>query len=221
MDDSTPGLPAHHQLQESTQTHLRWVVDAIQPSYLLPSPSPLPSIFPSIRVFSKSQLFAWGGQSIGVSVSTSVLPMNTQDWSPWGWTGWISLQSKGLSRVFSNTTVQKHQKDWCWSWNFNTLATWCEELTHWKSPWCWERLRAGGEGDNRGWDGWMASQTQWTWVWVNSGNWWWTRKPGVLQFMGSQRVGHDWATELSWTDGHFWLQWQSPVVTTLITAHVT
>jgi len=66
--------------------------------------------------------------------------------------------------------------------------------------WCWEGLRAGGEGDDRGWDGWMASLTQWTWVWVNSGSWWWTGRPGVLQFMGSQRVGHDWATDLNWTE---------------------
>ena len=85
-------------------------------------------------------------------------------------------------------------KDWCWSWNSNTLATWCEELTHWKRPWCWERLKAGGEGDDRGWDGWMASPT---WVWVSSGSWWWTGKPGVLQSMESQRVGHDWTTELN------------------------
>ena len=89
-------------------------------------------------------------------------------------------------------------KDWCWSWNFNTLATWCEELTHLKRPWCWERLKAGGEGDARGWDGWMASPTSWTWVWVSSGVWWWTGKPGVLQSMGSHRVGHNWATELNW-----------------------
>ena len=68
-----------------------------------------------------------------------------------------------------------------------------------KRPWCWERLRAGGEGDNRGWDGWMASLTQWTWVWVNSGSWWCIGRPGVLQSMGSQRVGHDWSTELNWT----------------------
>ena len=68
-------------------------------------------------------------------------------------------------------------------------------------PWCWERLRAGGEGDDRGWDGWMASPTWWTWVWVDSGSWWWIGKPGVLRFMGSQRVGHDWATELNWTEG--------------------
>ena len=90
--------------------------------------------------------------------------------------------------------------DWCWSWNSNTLPTWCEELTHWKRPWSWERLKAGGEGDDREWDGRMASPTQWTWVWVNSGNWWWTGRPGVLQSMGSQRVRHDWATELNWTE---------------------
>ena len=90
-----------------------------------------------------------------------------------------------------------HWKDWCWSWNSNILATWCEELTHWKRPWCWERLKAGGEGDDRGWDGWMASLIWWTWVWVNSASWWWTGRPGVLRFMGSQRVEHDWATELN------------------------
>jgi len=80
-----------------------------------------------------------------------------------------------------------------------TLATWCEELTHLKRPWCWERLRAGGEGENRGWDGRMASLTWWTWVWVDSGIWRWTVRSGVLWFMGSQRVGHNWATELNWT----------------------
>ena len=89
-----------------------------------------------------------------------------------------------------------HWKDWCWSWRSNTLA-WCEELAHWKSPWCWERLKAG-EGDDTGWDGWMASLTQWTWVWVNSESWWWTGRPGVLWFMRLQRVGHSWATELNW-----------------------
>ena len=80
----------------------------------------------------------------------------------------------------------------------NTSATWCEEVTHLKGPWCWERLKVGGEGDDRGWVGWMASLTWWTWVWVNSRSWWWTGRPGMLQFMGSQRVGHDWATELNW-----------------------
>ena len=93
--------------------------------------------------------------------------------------------------------------DWYWSWNSNTLTTWCKELTHWKRPWCWERLKAEGEGDGRGWDGWMASLTRWTWVWANSGNWWWTGKPVVLQSLGSQRVSHDWMTEL--TGGEEWL----------------
>ena len=79
----------------------------------------------------------------------------------------------------------------------HTLASWCEKLTHLKRPWCREGLGAG-EGDDRGLDGWMASPTQWTWVWVNSGSWWWTGKPGMLWFMGSQTVGHDWATELNW-----------------------
>ena len=69
-----------------------------------------------------------------------------------------------------------------------------------KRPWCWEWLRARGEGDDKGWDGWMASLTQWTWVWINSGSWWWTGRPGMLHFMGSQKVGLDWVTELNWTE---------------------
>ena len=100
-----------------------------------------------------------------------------------------------------------HWKDRCWSWNSNTLATWCKELTHWKRPWCWERLKAGGEGDNRGWDGFMASLSWWTWVWVGFGSWWWTGKPGVLQSMESQRVGHDWATELTAIEFLFVKEW--------------
>ena len=92
-----------------------------------------------------------------------------------------------------------HWKDWCWSWNSSTLATWCEEPTHLKRSWCWERLKVRGERDNRGWDGWIASLTQWIWVWVNSRSWRWTGRPGVLQSMGSQRVEHDWATALSWS----------------------
>ena len=86
---------------------------------------------------------------------------------------------------------------WYWSWNSNTLATWYEELTHWKKSWCWERLKVGGEGNDRGWDGWMASLTQWIRVWVGSGSWWWTGKPGVLWSTGLQSIGHNWATELN------------------------
>ena len=107
------------------------------------------------------------------------------------WTARRSNQS-----ILKEISPNVYWKDWCWSWNSNTLATSCEELTHWKRRWCWEGLRAGGEGDDREWDGWMAAPTQWTWVWVNSGSWWWTGRPGVLRFMGPQRVGRDWATEL-------------------------
>ena len=109
MNCSTPGLPVHHQLPESTQTHVQSVSDAIQPSHPLLSPSPSAPNPSQHQFFQMSQLFASGGQNIGVSASTSVLTMNTQDWSPLGWAGWIFLQSKGLSRVFSNTTVQKLQ----------------------------------------------------------------------------------------------------------------
>ena len=111
------------------------------------------------------------------------------------WTARRSNQS-----ILKEISPGCHWKDWCWCWNSNTLATSCEELTHWKRLWCWEGFGAGGEGAERAWDGWMASWTRWTWIWVNSGRQSWTGKPGVLQFMGSQRVGHDWATELNWTE---------------------
>ena len=111
----------------------------------------------------------------------------------------LGLQGDPTSPFWRRSVLGVHWKDWCWSWNSSTLATSCEELTHWKRPWFWEGLGAGGEGDDRGWDGWMASPTQQAWVWARSGSWWWTGEPGVLRFMGSQRVRHDWATELNWT----------------------
>ena len=112
---------------------------------------------------------------------------------------WTAKRSnKSILKEISHCSLGVHWKDWCQSWNSNTLATWCKELTHLKIPWCWVGLGAGREGDDRGWDGWMASPTRWTRVWVNSGSWWWTGRPGVLWFMGSQTVGRDWATELNW-----------------------
>ena len=112
----------------------------------------------------------------------------------------LGLQGDPTSPSQRKSVLNIHWKDWCWSWSSNTLATWWEELTHLKRHRCWERLKAGGEGDDRGWDGWMVSPTRWTWVWVNCGGWWWSGKAGVLQSMGSQRVRHDWATELNWTE---------------------
>ena len=128
-----------------------------------------------------------------------------ESWALKNWWFWTVVLEKTLESPLNCKEVQPvnpkgnqflniHWKDWCWSWNSNTLATWCEELTHWKRPRCWERLKIGGEGGDRGWDGWMASLTEWTWVWGNSEIWWWTGRPGVLQCMGSQRVG---TTELN------------------------
>ena len=109
------------------------------------------------------------------------------------WTARRSNQS-----ILKESVLKGHWKDWYWSWNANTLATWCEELTCLKRPWHWERFMEGGERDDRRWDGGMASPTQWTWVCINSGSWWWTGKPGVLPSMGLQRVGYDWAED--WTE---------------------
>ena len=132
-----------------------------------------------------------------------------KNWCFWnygvGEDSWESFRLQGdpTSQSWGKSILNTHWKDWCWSWNSNTLATWCEELTHWKRPWCWERLKARGEGDNGGWDGWMASPTQWTWAWASSGSWWWTGKPGMLQSMRLQRVVHHWATKLNCSGAYF------------------
>ena len=128
-----------------------------------------------------------------------------ESWAPKKWCFWTVVLDKTLESPLDCKEIQPVHPKGNLSWIFirrtdaeaetpNTLATRCKEQTHWKR--CWERLKAGGEGDNRGWDGWMASPTQRTWVWVNSRSWW-TGRPGTLQSMGSQRVGHNWATELS------------------------
>ena len=139
-------------------------------------------------------------------------------WAPKNWCFWTVVLEKTLESPLDCDEIQpvhpKGDQSWVFigrthveAWNSNTLATWCEELTPWKRPWCWERLKVG-EGDNRGWDGWMASPTQWTWVWVDCGSWWWTKRPGVLWSMGSQRVRHDLATELNHVKN--WLIGQDP-----------
>ena len=113
---------------------------------------------------------------------------------------WVSLGLQGDPTCHSErkSVLNIHGKDWCWSWNSSSLAAWCEELTHWKRPWCQERLKAGEEGDDRGWDGWMASPMWWMWIWAGSRGWWWTGKPGVLQSMGSQEL--DVTERLNWTE---------------------
>ena len=133
-----------------------------------------------------------------------------ESWAPKNWCFRTVVLEKTFESTLDCKEIQSVHPKGDRSWVFigktdakaetlNTLATWWEELTHLKRPWCWEILRAGGEGDDRGWDGWMASPTRWTWVWVDSGSWWWTGRPCVLWFIGSQRVGHDWVTELNWT----------------------
>ena len=130
-----------------------------------------------------------------------------ESWAPKNLCFWTVKLEKTLESPSECKDIQPVHPKGNQSWIFigrtdaeaETLATWCEELTHWKTPWCWKRLKAG-EGDDRGWDGWMASLTRWTWVWVSPGSWWWTGRPGVPQSKVSQRVGHDWGTELNWTD---------------------
>ena len=130
-------------------------------------------------------------------------------WVPKNWCFWAVVLEKTLKSSLVSKEINlinlKGNQPWiligkteCWSWSSNTLATWCEEPTHLKRPWCWERLKAGGEGDDRGWDGRVPSPTQWTWVWVNSRNSWWIGRPGVGQSMGSQRVGH--TEQLNWIE---------------------
>ena len=129
-----------------------------------------------------------------------------QSWVPKNWCFWtvvldswesLGLQGDQTSSSEGKLVLNIHWKDWCWSWNSNTLVTWCKELTHWKRPWCWERLKVWGEGDNRGWDGWMASLTQWTWVWVSSGSSWWTGKTGCPEVHGVTEL--DMTERLNWT----------------------
>ena len=129
-----------------------------------------------------------------------------ESWALKNWCLWTVVLEKTLESPLDCKEIQPVHPKENESWIFirrtdveaeapvNTLATWCEELTHWKRPWCWERLKVGGEGDDGGWDGWMASPIRKIWVWASSGSWWWTRRPGTLQFMGLQSVGHDWAT---------------------------
>ena len=129
-----------------------------------------------------------------------------ESWAPKNWCFWTVVLEKTLESWLDCKEIQPvYPQDQSWVFlgrtdvEAETLATWCKELTHWKRPWCWESLKEGREGNDRGWDGWMALPTQWTWVWVSSGNWWWTGRPGMLQSMASQSWTQlsDWS-ELNW-----------------------
>ena len=134
-----------------------------------------------------------------------------ESWVPKNWCVWTVVLEKTLDSSLDCKEIKpvslKGNQPWISIEMTNTeaeaLILWPPDGKSWligQDPWCWEGLGAGGEGYDRGWDGWMASPTQWTWVWVNSGSWWWTGRPGVLHFMGSQRVGHNWVTGLNWTE---------------------
>ena len=127
-----------------------------------------------------------------------------ESWASKNWCFWTVVLEKALEGPLDCKEFQpvhlKANPSWIFNgrmlkWNSNTLATCFEEVTHLKRPWCWERLKSGGEGDDRGWDGWMASPTQWTWVWVNSRSWWWTGRPGVLH-----GVTKNWTRLSDWTE---------------------
>ena len=137
------------------------------------------------------------------------MPYYKERWAPENWCFWTVVLEKTLESPLDCKEIRSVNPKGSQSWMFigrtdaeaETPILWPPHLKNWlilKRPRYWERLKAGGEGDERGWDGWIASPTQWIWVWVNSGSWWWTGRPGLLQSMGLQRVGHDWATELNW-----------------------
>ena len=123
-----------------------------------------------------------------------------ESWTPKNWSFWTLVLEKTLESPLDCKEIQPVHSKRDQSWIFIGRTDLEAETPILWPPWCWQRLKAGGEGDSRGWDGCMASPTQWTWVWINSGSWWWSGKPDVLQSTGSQRVGHDWVTELNWTE---------------------
>ena len=131
---------------------------------------------------------------------------NKESWAPKNWCFWTVVLEKTLESPLDCKEVKlinpKGNQSWIFTGRTDAEAEapilWPPDVKNWKRPWCWERLKTGAEGDNRGWDGWIASPTQWTWVWASSGSWWRTGKLGLLQSKVSQRVRHDWATELNW-----------------------
>ena len=146
-----------------------------------------------------------------------------ESWVPKNWCFWTVVLEKTLESPMDCKEIQpvhpKGDQSWVFIgrtdveaetpilWPLEEVTWRREEVTHLKRPWCWERLRVGEAGDDRRWDNWMASSTQWTWVWVNSGSWWWTGRPGVLRFMGSQKVTETWLSD--WTELKALGKWQT------------
>ena len=209
-----------HYLPEFAQIHVHWVGDAIQPSHPLSSPSP-----PALNPSQHQSLFQWStlrmrwpkywSFSFSIIASKEILGLFFR----MDWLDLLAVQgilksllqhhSSKASILLSSDSSQSILKEMSPGISLEGMMLKLKlqyfghlmrRVDHWKRLWCWERLGAGGEGDGRGWDGWMASRTRWAWVWVNSGSWWWTGRPGVLQYMGSQRVRYDWATEMNWTE---------------------
>ena len=156
----------------------------------------------------------WGDSSLSFDLLFS---NNEESWVPKNWCFWTVVLEKTLESPLDCKEIQTVHPKGNQSWIFigrtdakaETAILWPPDAKNWLTgkdwrdwifPWCWEKLKEGGVKDNKGWDGWMASLTQWSWVWVSSRSWWWIGRPGVLQSLGSHRVGHDWATELNWTE---------------------
>ena len=167
IDGSPPGSPVPGILQART---LEWVAISFSKAWMW-----------KVKVKSLSHIWLLATPWTAAHQAPPSMGFSRQEY-------WSEVPLPSPGPTLTNTNC-------CWSWSSNTLATWCKELTHWKRSWCWERLRAGGEGGGRGWDGWMASKTQWPWVWANYRRQWRTGKPEVLQSTGLQRDRHDWATE--------------------------
>ena len=194
------------------QNHCSWWLQPWNQKML----APWKKIYDQARQYIKKQrhYFAnkgWSSQSYSFSSGNVWMWElgHKESWAPKNWCLWTVVLEKTLESPLDRKKTQPVHPKGNQSWIFigrtageaESPILWPpdgEELTHLKRPWCWERLKAGGEGDDREGDSWMASPTRWTWVWASSGSWWWTGKPGMLQSMGSQRVRHNWATELNW-----------------------
>ena len=171
-------------------------------------------------IFKSRDIVNWGPSRQGYGFPSSHVWMWKLDceesWAPKNWCFWTVVLEKTLESPLDCKEIQPVHSEGDQPWDLfgrhdaeaEAPVLWPPHVNSWHigNDWCWEGLGAGGEGDDRGWDGWMASLTRWTWVWVNSARWWWTGRPGILWFMGLQRVRHDWATELNWTELGFWLK---------------